>query len=298
MECDQMTMSKELPPAPGVNEVDEDRSDTPDKVFALLFGAAVYLAVWVILIYILFFVGNFFDPILHTKWGDVLPLKSIDMGTVGPVWQSVLIDIGLVVILGLQHSIMPRPWFKATITKVVPPHLERDVYIIFAICALSLLIWQWRPLPEPIWDVKNPIIRTILNIIQICGWLTVLLATIQVGHWKIFGVTQVLDYVRDKPYTRRTRVHLSPQFFAVGWPISASGLWYFARHPDFFGFITAFWVTPTMTYGHLIFAVGLTTYIMVGIYFLENNLTELYGSSYAAYVRVRSKIIPWFVRDK
>jgi methanethiol S-methyltransferase len=289
-----MTDSK---PATGLASVDVDPSDTPPKVFAFLFGAAIYLAVWIILIYVVGFVGNFFTPLIGTKWAAVLPLKSIDMGIEQPFWKSFWIDIGLIAILGLQHSIMPRPWYKAWITKFVPPHMERGVYIIFAICALSLLMWQWRPLPEVIWKVDNRILRIILDIIQVCGWLTVLLATVQVGHWKIFGVTQTLDYIRDKPYTKHTYSRLPPEFFAVGWPITDKGLWYFARHPDFFGFCMAFWVTPTMTYGHLIFAVGLTIYIMFGIHFLEINLTQLYGTAYAEYVRVRSKIIPWFVKE-
>jgi methanethiol S-methyltransferase len=110
-------------------------------------------------------------------------------------------------------------------------------------------------------------------------------------------VTQVLDYIRGKEYTRQHYVRLSPEFFEVGWPITDRGLWYFARHPDFFGFCVAFWVTPTMTVGHLVFAIGLTIYIMIGIFFLETNLKELYGTVYEEYVRVRSKIIPWFVRE-
>lgn len=290
-----MSNNDYLAPAPGVAAVDVDPSDSGPKVIAFLFGAAVYIAVWCILIYVLCFVGNFFTPLLGTKWASVLPLKSIDMGVQEPFWRSFWIDIGLVAILGLQHSIMPRPWYKAWITRFVPPHMERGVYIIFATCALSLLMWQWRPLPQTIWHVDNWILAAILDVIQVCGWLTVLLATVQVGHWKIFGITQTLDYIRDKPYTRYTYTRLPPEFFAVGWPITDKGLWYFARHPDFFGFCVAFWVTPSMTYGHLIFAAGLTTYIMIGIFFLETNLTQLYGTSYAEYVKIRSKIVPWFV---
>jgi protein-S-isoprenylcysteine O-methyltransferase Ste14 len=263
-----MSNNEYLAPAPGVAAVDVDPSDSGSKVIAFLFGAAVYIAVWCILIYVLCFVGNFFTPLLGTKWAAVLPLKSIDMGVQEPFWRSFWIDIGLVAILGLQHSIMPRPWYKAWITRFVPPHMERGVYIIFATCALSLLMWQWQPLPQTIWHVDNWILAAILDVIQVCGWLTVLLATVQVGHWKIFGITQTLDYIRDKPYTRYTYTRLPPEFFAV---------------------------TPSMTYGHLIFAAGLTTYIMIGIFFLETNLTQLYGTSYAEYVKIRSKIIPWFV---
>ena len=174
---------------------------------------------------------------------------------------------------------MPRPWWKEWLTRLVPPHMERSVYIIFAISALSLLMWQWRPLTGVVWNIETPWLRALLTAIQVGGWITVLVATFQVGHWKIFGVTQTLDYIRDKPYTKRTYSRLPPEFFAVGWPFSDKGLWYFARHPDFFGFCVAFWVTPTMTYGHLIFALGLTTYIMFGIFFLETNFVELYGSN-------------------
>ncbi len=190
---------------------------------------------------------------------------------------------------------MPRPWFKELITKIVPPHLERDTYIIFAMAALWLLMWQWRPLPEPIWQVASPVWRKILDLIQLGGWLTVLIATFQVGHWKIFGVTQALDYIQGRPYTKVHGHRLPNEFFEVGWPVTDKGLWNFARHPDFFGFCTAFWVTPTMTVGHLVFAIGLTIYIMFGIFFLETNLSQLYGRSYDQYVLIRSKIIPWFV---
>ena len=267
------------------------------KIFALFYGALVYVGVWCILLYIVGFVGNFFDPVLRSKLAMVIPIKSIDMGIQEPVWKAVLIDVALVGILGLQHSIMPRPWFKAWITRFVPKHLERSTYIIFAICALSLLIWQWRPITVTIWNVDNPVLRVVLQLISVGGWITVLIATFQVGHWKIFGVTQVLDYIQDKPYTSEDHHAPPPEFYRVGWPITRYGLWYCARHPDFFGFCTAFWVTPTMTVGHLIFALGLTIYIMFGIYFLERNLSDLYGEPYREYVRTRSKLIPWFVKE-
>src|SRR5262249_4412260 len=159
------------------------------KIFALFYGALVYVGVWCILLYIVGFVGNFFGPLLGTKLALVIPFKSIDMGIEEPLWKAVLVDVALVGILGLQHSIMPRPWFKAWITRFVPKHLERGTYIIFAICALSLLIWQWRPITIALWNVENPVLRVVLQLISVGGWITVLVATFQVGHWKIFGVT-------------------------------------------------------------------------------------------------------------
>ena len=267
------------------------------KLFAFFYGALTYIGVWAILIYIVGFVGNFFGPLLRSEWADVLPLKSIDMGAIEPFWKALAINLMLLLILALQHSVMARATFKRWWTRFVPRHLERSTYVIVAIGALSLLIWQWRPMPQVIWDVDNPTLRVLLSLVSVGGWLTVLVATFQVGHWEIFGVKQVIDYIEGKAYTRPHPRELSPEYFRVSWPITRRGVWYATRHPDFLGFCIAFWVTPTMTLGHLIFAVGLTAYIMVGIFFLERNLSELYGEPYREYVRTRSKLIPWFVRN-
>ena len=136
----------------------------------------------------------------------------------------------------------------------------------------------------------------LIYLILFAGWLTVLLATFQVGRWEIFGVRQVIDYIQGTGYTRPEYGNPSPEFFKTGWPITRQGVWYNTRHPDFLGFCIAFWFTPVMTLGHLVFAVWLTLYIMIGIFLLERNLSDLYGEPYREYVRTRSKLIPWFVR--
>lgn len=265
------------------------------KVFAFLYGSFIYIiGVWGILLYTVGFVGNFFGPIIDSKFGEVFPWKSIDMGEVQSFWIALPVDIVLLAILGFQHSGMARPTFKNWWTQFVPKHLERTTYIVVAIAALVLLQWQWRPIPYVIWNVDNPTLRLVLALISFGGWLTVLWATILVGHWKIFGVDEVIDFLEDREYTRLPKT--TPEYYKVGWPVTIKGLWYYSRHPDFLGFIIAFWVTPTMTAGHLVFAAGLTIYIMIGIYFLERNLINLWGPEYAAYVDSRSKIIPWFVR--
>ncbi len=263
-------------------------------IFAFLYGAFVYIGVWCILLYTIGFVGNYFGPLLKTELADVIPFKSVDMGTVEPFWVAFAISVGLLVILGLQHSGMARPTFKEWWTRLVPKHLERSTYIIVAICALALLMWQWRPMPQVIWHFEDPTLRIVLNLISFAGWCTVLWATILVCQWEILGVAQVIDYIQGKPYTKQPQTN--PEYHKVSWPLTTSGLWYYARHPDFFGFCVAFWVTPTMTAGHMLYAAGLTIYIMIGIFFLERNLTDLWGTGYAEYVRTRSKIIPWFVR--
>ncbi|MGY5778526.1 methyltransferase family protein [Rhizobium sp. LEGMi135b] len=267
------------------------------KIFAFLYGSFIYIiGVWGILLYTVGFVGNYFGPIINSRFGNVFPWKSIDMGVVEPFWIALAINIGLLFILGLQHSGMARPTFKNWWTKIVPKHLERSTYIVVAIAALALLQWQWRPIPNVIWNVEDPFWRPALAWISFGGWLTVLYATILVGHWKVFGVDQVIDFLEDRPYTKAAET--TPEYYKVGWPITIKGLWYYSRHPDFLGFIVAFWVTPTMTVGHLVFAIGLTIYIMIGIYFLERNLIKLWGPDYAEYVKTRSKIIPWFVRQR
>jgi protein-S-isoprenylcysteine O-methyltransferase Ste14 len=267
------------------------------KVFAFLFGSFVYIVgVWGILLYTVGFVGNYFGQIRESPFGQVFGWKSIDMGEAAPFWTALAIDIGLLLILAVQHTGMARPAFKNWWTRFVPKHLERSTYIVVAIGAFALLQWQWRPIGQVIWNVDDPRLRLLLQLISFGGWLTVLWATVLVGHWKIFGVDQVIDYLEDRPYTQAPQT--TPEYYKVGWPITTKGLWYYARHPDFLGFIIAFWVTPTMTVGHLVFAIGLTIYIMVGIYFLERNLIQIWGPDYAEYVRTRSKLIPWWPKKK
>ena len=267
------------------------------KIVAFFYGAAVYIGVWAILLYVVGFFGNFFGPLINSEWGDVLPLKSIDMGQEEPFLTAFIINLLLIAVLGLQHSVMPRKFFKRAITRIVPVHLERSTYIIFAIAALSLLMWQWRPMPAVVWHVETEWLRWALNGLAIAGWITVLVATFQVGHWGIFGVAQVVDFIEDKPYSFDKSHNLSDEFFKAGWPVAYKRLWRYSRHPDFFGFIVAFWATPTMTVGHLMLALGLTTYIMIGVFLLERNFKELYGRVYENYVATRSKLIPWFAPE-
>jgi protein-S-isoprenylcysteine O-methyltransferase Ste14 len=266
------------------------------NVFAFLFGAGVYFAALLTLFYILCFVANFFDLPRHA-WAGVF--KSIDSGAAGPVGKALVIDIALIVIFALQHSIMARPWFKNAITHRVPRGLERSTYIAFTVAALALLVWQWRPIPYQLWNVESPTLRVILYVILFCGGATFLVATFQAGHWRIFGIAQALRYIRREPDAPSEFAARPPNdFFKTGWPVTDKGLWYFSRHPDFFGFCVAFWVTPTMTAGHLLFAAGLTLYVLVGIALLETNLKELYGATYEQYVRTRSKLVPGWVSGK
>jgi len=199
----------------------------------------------------------------------------------------------LIVVLGLQHSIMPRRFYKRFITRIIPVHLERSTYIVCAIAALSLLMWQWRPIEGTVWRIDDPTVAWVVNAIGIGGWIVVLVATFQVGHWGIFGVAQALDYIQDKPYSFDKSPCLSPEFFKAGWPVAYGRLWNLSRHPDFFGFLVAFWFTSHMTVGHLMFAIGMTIYIMIGIFLLERNFVETYGRDYELYIANRSKIIPW-----
>jgi len=278
----------------GEREPEMRPHSNPNKVFAFLYGAAVYLSVWLILLYVVGFVGNHFGPLIGSEWGDVLPFRSIDQGPEIGFLAAFMINLGLIGMFGLQHSLMPRKVFKAFITRLVPVHLERSTYIVFAIFALSLLMWLWRPIPTVVWHVETEWLRWFIEAVQIGGWLLVLVATFQVGHWGIFGIAQVMDYIQDKPYTYDKPHALSRDYFKSGWPVAYRGVWSTSRHPDFLGFLIAFWAAPTMTVGHLMFAAGLTVYIIIGIFLLERNFKELYGREYEIYAATRNRLIPWF----
>lgn len=268
------------------------------KIFTLLFCSIVYIFVYVLLFYIIGFLQNLFPIVLGSEWDDVLPLRSIDSGEESPFLTAFVVNLLLILLLGVQHSLMPRKFFKSFITRFVPVYLERSVYIVFAIAAFSVLMWQWRPMPSVIWNVENETLRWVVHGVAFAGWLTVFVATFQVGHWKIFGIAQAIDYIEEKPYTFDKPHALSREYYETGWPMSDYGLWRLSRHPDFFGFIVAFWATPTMTVGHLMFAVGMTTYIFIGIFLLERNFKELYHPRYGRYIEGRSLVVPWIPPEK
>ncbi len=236
------------------------------RFVALMFGVASYFVFFGTFLYAIGFVSNFFVP------------KSIDSGSAGDITSALLINIVLLTVFGLQHSIMARPEFKRVWTKIVPQTIERSVFVLFASLALILVFWQWRPMTGVIWSVDNHFGRAALWLIFAIGWLTVLLSTFMINHFELFGLRQVYLNSRgmsDSEMNFQTRA-----------------LYRFVRHPIMLGFIIAFWATPHMTTGHLLFAAVTTAYILVALQFEERDLVDHHGETYREYQRKVSMLLP------
>ena len=236
------------------------------RFVALMFGVASYFVFFGTFLYAIGFVSNFFVP------------KSIDSGSAGDITSALLINIVLLTVFGLQHSIMARPEFKRVWTKIVPQTIERSVFVLFASLALILVFWQWRPVTGVIWSVDNHFGRAALWLIFAIGWLTVLLSTFMINHFELFGLRQVYLNSRgmsDSEMNFQTRA-----------------LYRFVRHPIMLGFIIAFWATPHMTTGHLLFAAVTTAYILVALQFEERDLVDHHGETYREYQRKVSMLLP------
>lgn len=200
--------------------------------------------------------------------GIVVP-KSIDSGTTADATTALLIDLGLLSLFAIQHSVMARPFFKRWWTGVIPPAAERSTYVLTSSLLLLLLFWLWRPLPGIVWNIASPAATGALWAIFAIGWLIALVSTFLINHFDLFGLRQVYLSFVGKPY--------SPPLFQTPW------LYRVVRHPIMLGFLIAFWATPTMTHGHLLFATVVTAYVLVAVRLEERDLVAHFGEAYAAY---------------
>ena len=205
--------------------------------------------------------------------------KTIDTGTAGPLGESLVVNLHLMALFAIQHSVMARKQFKTWWTQYVPKSIERSTYVLLASLCLMLLFWQWRPLPSIIWQVEDPNAAVAVATVSLLGWTIVFSSTFLINHFEMFGLHQVTANLTGRSMP-------PPRFRA---PLTYK----FVRHPIYLGFIIAFWAAPVMTAGHLLFAVVTTAYIFVGIFLEERDLTEVFGDEYRRYSEHVSMLIPW-----
>lgn len=210
--------------------------------------------------------------------GIMVP-KDINSGESASLFQAMAIDLGLMLLFGLQHSIMARKGFKEQWTKIVPEPIERSTYVLFASIAVIVLLWFWQPISYTFWDLSGGLAGQIILGFSFLGWGILLISTYLINHFDLFGLRQVYHYVMEKDS--------KPMEFKT------PALYKAVRHPLYFGFVLAFWATPVMTGGHLLFAGGMTTYILIGIYHEEKDLIHRFGESYRQYKASTAKLIPF-----
>jgi protein-S-isoprenylcysteine O-methyltransferase Ste14 len=211
--------------------------------------------------------------------GNVDVLKSIDSGARGALAESLIIDVLLLAVFAVQHSVMARKGFKRVWTRVVPPVLERSTFVLFASSALILLYWQWRPITQTVWSTTDPTTVAICSAVFAIGWIVVLVSTFLINHFELFGLNQVLASLRGRSL---------PEL-----EFKTPGLYRYVRHPIYLGFMLAFWATPVMTIGHLLFALATTAYILLGIWFEERDLIAQFGQRYEQYRKQVGMLVPW-----
>lgn len=243
------------------------QESTIGRILAFVFGLAAYLVFFGTFLYAIGFVD-----------GMVVP-KTIDTGSAGPIGESLAIDIALMSLFAIQHSVMARKPFKRWWTQFIPAVVERSTFVLFASLALILLFWQWRPIPMIAWEITDPHLAMAIMGLSFVGWLLVLLSTFLINHFELFGLHQVAVSLvgREMP---------EPRF-------KAPGFYKFVRHPIYLGFMIAFWAAPAMTVGHLVFAGVTTAYILLGVYLEERDLMELFGDEYSRYRQRVAMLVPF-----
>lgn len=236
------------------------------KWCVLIYGVVCYFGFLGTSIYGIGFVGNVLVP------------HSIDSAPTRSFGEALGMNLALLLVFALQHSVMARPAFKRWWTLLVPEPVERSTYVLFSSLALLLLFVFWQPMGGVVWDVRNPVGQGLLYLLFALGWLTVLVTTWLINHFDLFGLRQVWLYFQGKPYV--------PLGFVTPGPYRL------VRHPLYIGWLLAFWATPTMSVAHLLFALGMTVYILVAIRFEERDMLAAFGRRYAEYRRQVPMLIP------
>ena len=239
---------------------------TLKKVAVVTYGAVAYMSFAAALFYLMGFLVNVGVP------------KGIDTGATGPLVPSLAIDIALVALFGLQHTVMARPGFKEVWTKLVPKPIERSTYVIATFLVMALMFWQWRPIPTVVWRLDSTAGQAVMQLLYLGGYAIVALATFMINHFDLFGLRQVYLHARGERYRPL--------------PFQTKGFYNYARHPLMAGWILTFWATPVMTVGHVVFAAAATGYILIALVYEERDLIRFHGHRYEDYKRQVNAFLP------
>ena len=244
------------------------------RFITFLYGVACYLVFLVVFLYFIAFVGDVLVPkSISVNAGGITPLLTTDAGI------AFAINIALMLMFGLQHSIMARTGFKSIITKIIPEHTERSTYCMISGVALGALMYFWQPMVGIIWDVEAPMVRNIIWGLFLFGWALIFISTFLTDHFDLFGLRQVYLKLVKKAYT--------PVVFT-------EVLFYkWIRHPMMLGLLISFWAVPTMTIGHLLFSLGMSIYVFIGIHFGEKGLARELGQEYIDYTTRTRRVLPF-----
>jgi protein-S-isoprenylcysteine O-methyltransferase Ste14 len=241
------------------------------KAMVLMYGVVAYMAFFAALLYLIGFIGNIGVP------------KGIDDGVVGSLAMAIMVNVGLVMLFAVQHTIMARPAFKRWWTQYMPEPMERSTFVLVTSAILGLMFWQWRPIAGTVWTIEDSTARMIMYGMFAMGWGLVLYSSFLINHFDLFGLRQVFLHFRNKQYTNI--------------PTKVVGLYRYVRNPLMLGFMIAFWSAPDMSYTRLTFALAMTAYIFIGVQFEERTLSNELGEEYRAYRKRTSMLIPMPARS-
>ena len=236
------------------------------RVFALVYGIGCYMVFLAVFLYLVAFVGDLPVP------------RTVDTGPVPGAGVALAVNIGLLLLFAVQHSVMARRGFKERWTRIVPEHLERSTFVLVASLTLAVVMWAWLPMPAVVWSVENPVAALVLDAVFWMGWLLVLASTFLIDHFELFGLKQVWSFARGRTFQ-------PPRF---GTP----GVYRWVRHPLYLGFVLAFWSASTMTAGRLLFAGVWTSWILLAIRMEEKDLVRVHGEPYRSYQRRVGMLVP------
>jgi len=237
------------------------------RLIAFLYGVLAYVVFLTATLYVIGLVGDLIVP------------GVIETGARTPIAEAIVVNLHLMALFAIQHSVMARKQFKQWWTLYVPKSIERSTYVLLASLVLLLLFWQWRPMPAVVWQIADPRLALAVTVLGFVGWLIVFSSSFLINHFELFGLQQVANNLTGRSTP-------APRFRT---PL----IYGFVRHPLYFGFIIAFWAAPIMTVGHLLFAAVTTAYIVAAIQLEERDLIDVFGDEYRRYKRRVSMLVPW-----